>query len=123
VQSEVAFLPLYNEQPNFADQDRALQTLGFQFFGMQTVNRFPMRGVPTSMRRQSRRNDIGPCIDGDALYLRQFRTWQSLPSTDIRRMIVLLSGICSALSATIYLARILVERGDLATEVLDQLFT
>ena len=34
VQTEVAFWPIYEDQPGFADQERVLGELGFQFFGM-----------------------------------------------------------------------------------------
>ncbi|MGA1233737.1 MAG: hypothetical protein ACO3VR_07365 [Lutimaribacter sp.] len=78
MQTEVAFWPFYENQPSFADQDRALQALGLQFFAMQSVNRFPLAGVPQRLRRQSRRRDAGPWVDGDALYVRQIAQWPGL---------------------------------------------
>lgn len=117
VQTEVAFWPFYEGQPGFADQDRVLQDMGFQLFGMQSVNRFPFEGAPARVRRQSRRADTGPWVDGDALYLRRFESWPELGGDELRRMIALLASICTAISAIAFLCRILEDRNDLtATE-------
>ncbi|MEO8531448.1 MAG: FkbM family methyltransferase [Deltaproteobacteria bacterium] len=121
IQTEVAFFPLYHDQPNFGDQDRMLQSLGFQFFGMQTVNKFQMPGISDAHRKASRRADIGPWVDGDAVYVRKMKTWTALPSEDIRRMIVLLSRICSAWNAVAYLANILKGRGEFLPDQLQEL--
>ena len=55
VQTEVAFWPLYENQPSFAEQHATLSRLGFQFFGMQSVNRFRLTGTPRRHLKQSRR--------------------------------------------------------------------
>ena len=118
VQTEVAFWPFYENQPSFADQDRALQALGLQFFAMQSVNRFPLAGVPQRLRRQSRRRDAGPWVDGDALYVRQIAQWPGLSTRELQHLLLLLACVTTALSAVCYLADLLQARGALgAAEV------
>ena len=118
--TEVSFLPIYHGQPNFADQDRILQSMGFQFFGMKSTAKAPFAGLPDALRPKVRKKDVGPWIDGDAIYLRRFEAWDDLASSEIRRLIVLLDGVCSGLSAIHYLASILRARGELSVAAMDK---
>ena len=54
IQTEIAFVPIYEDQPLFADQDSMLQSLGLRFYGMASVNRFPMAGSSRKVRRKQR---------------------------------------------------------------------
>jgi len=89
-----------------------------QFFAMQSVNRFPLAGVPQRLRRQSRRRDAGPWVDGDALYVRQIAQWPGLSTRELQHLLLLLACVTTALSAVCYLADLLQARGALgAAEV------
>jgi FkbM family methyltransferase len=113
VQTEVAFVPIYRDQPLFADQDAALQALGLRFHGFASANRFPFTGTPKDLYFAAKRQDIGQWIDADAVYLRDFSGWEALPDEDLKRLFYILAVCYPALSATLRLAAMLVARGAL----------
>jgi FkbM family methyltransferase len=113
VQTEVAFVPIYRNQPLWADQDAALQGLGLRFHGFASANRFPFTGTPKDLYFVSKRRDIGQWIDADAVYLRDFAGWDALPDEDLKRLLLILALCYPALSATLRLAGLLVARGAL----------
>ena len=121
VQTEVAFVPIYENQPLFAQQNDILQSLGLRFFGMKSVNRFAYEGASRGIRKRARRMDIGQWVDGDAVYLRDFLTWDSLPAEDQKRLFFILLTSFSAASATMRLGQFLVDAGALTPTLLAQL--
>lgn len=123
VQTEVAFVPIYENQPLFAQQNEMLQSLGLRFFGMKSVNRFAYEGASRGIRKRNRRTDIGQWVDGDAVYLRDFLTWDALPLADIKRLFFILLTSFSAASATMRLGQLLVDAGVLSSGLLAQLET
>lgn len=113
IQTEVAFTPIYQGQPSFADQDAMLQSLGLRFFGFASAHRFPFIGTPSDLYFTAKRQDIGQVIDADAVYLRDFTRWDSLPVEDLTRLFLIFALCYPALSATLRLAGLLVEKGAL----------
>jgi FkbM family methyltransferase len=116
VQTEVAFVPIYRNQPLFADQDAALQALGLRFHGFASANRFPFIGTPKDLYFVAKRQDIGQWIDADAVYLRDFAGWDQLPDEDLKRLFFILALCYPALSATLRLVGLLVARGALTAD-------
>ena len=123
VQTEVAFVPIYENQPLFAQQNEILQSLGLRFFGMKSVNRFAYEGAPRGIRKRSRRMDIGQWVDGDAVYLRDFLTWDALATADLKRLFFIVLTSFSAASAAMRMAQILVNAGALPPALMAQLET
>jgi FkbM family methyltransferase len=123
VQTEVAFTPIYRDQPLFADQDAALRDLGLRFFGFASAHRFPYAGTPTDLYVVAKRQDIGQWIDADAVYLRDFTGWGSLPPDDLKRLFFIVTLCYPALSATLRLAGLMVRNGILAEALFDRLKT
>ena len=123
VQTEVAFVPIYENQPLFAQQNGILQSLGLRFFGMKSVNRFAYEGAPRGIRKRSRRMDIGQWVDGDAVYLRDFLTWDALALADLKRLFFIVLTSFSAASAAMRMAQILVNAGALPPALMAQLET
>ena len=121
VQTEVAFVPIYENQPLFAQQNEILHSLGLRFFGMKSVNRFAYEGASRGIRKRSRRMDIGQWVDGDAVYLRDFLTWDALPLTDLKRLFFIVLTSFSAASAAMRLGQLLVDAGALPAALLGQL--
>lgn len=121
IQTEVAFVPIYRDQPLWADQDSSLQALGLRFHGFASANRFPFIGTPKELYFVSKRQDIGQWIDADAVYLRDFAGWETLPDEDLRRLFLILALCYPALSATLRLAGLLVDRGALDAEWMQRL--
>ena len=121
VQTEVAFVPLYQGQPLFAEQDAMLQSLGLRFYGMISVNRFPIVGTPRKALGRNRRNDIGQWVDGDALFIRDFTEWDKLPPPSLKRLFFILAFCFPAVSATLSIARRLVSAGQFPKGLYDSL--
>jgi FkbM family methyltransferase len=121
VQTEVAFVPIYEKQPLFAQQDEILQSYGLRFFGMTSIHRYAYEGASRGIRKRSRRTDIGQWIDADAVYLRDFLGWDTLPLTDLKRLFFIVMTSFSAASATTRLGQLLVDGGALTPALLAQL--
>jgi FkbM family methyltransferase len=122
-QSEVAFVPIYEKQPLFAQQDEVLQSFGLRFFGMTSVHRYAYEGASRGIRKRSRRHDIGQWVDADAVYLRDFIGWDTLPTEDIKRLFFIVLTSFSAASATMRLGQLLVDAKVLTPALLAQLET
>lgn len=115
IQTEVAFTPIYRDQPLFGDQDAHLRSLGLRFFGFASAHRFPFIGTPNDLYFEAKRQDIGQLIDADAVYLRDFTTWDGLPVEELKRLFLTLTLCYPAMSATLRLAGLLVEKVALPT--------
>jgi FkbM family methyltransferase len=123
IQTEVAFVPIYRDQPQFSDQDAVLRSLGLRFFGFASSNRFPLTGTPNELYFVAKRQDIGQWIDADAVYLRDFAGWEGLPDEDLKRLFFIVTLCYPALSATLRLAGLMVRNGTLPEAVFDRLKT
>ncbi len=123
IQTEVAFVPIYRNQPLFADQNAMLHSLGLRFFGFASAHRFPFTGTPNDLYFQAKRQDIGQWIDADALYLRDFAGWDALRVEDLKRLFFILALCYPALSATLRLAGLLAAKGALTQDHLQRLTT
>lgn len=121
VQTEVAFVPIYERQPLFSDQDMMLRSLGFQFFALSSVHRFAYEGTPKRHQRRLNRTSLLQWVDADAIYLRDFSNWQNLSISEVKRLLLILLLCFRAESASLRLAEILHQRGQLTTDLLDQL--
>lgn len=117
VQTEVAFVPIYREQPLFADQNAMLHGLGLRFFGFASAHRFPFAGTPNELYFEAKRRDMGQWIDADAVYLADFTRWDALTDEDLKRLFFILTLCYPAKSATLRLARSLVEKGALTQDL------
>ena len=115
IQTEVAFVPIYRDQPLFADQDALLRSLGLRFFGFASAHRFPFTGTPNDLYFEAKRRDIGQLIDADAVYLRDFTTWDRLPVEDLKRLFLILTLCYPAISASLRLAGLLAVKDALPT--------
>ena len=121
VQTEVAFIPIYESQPLFAEQDAVLRSLGLSFFGMKSVNKFPYQGTPNALRRPCRRADLGQWVDGDAVYIRDFSCWEDADTEDLRNLFFILLLSFNAMSAVLRLGGILGKRGLIAPNLVQKI--
>ena len=121
VQTEVAFVPIYEDQPLFSDQDLFLRSLGFHFFALSSIHRFAYVGTPKKQLRRLNRSSLLQWIDADAIYLRDFSEWQELDSVEVKRLFFILLLSFRAESASLRLGHILHDRGEISTDLLEQL--
>ncbi|MFN4202973.1 MAG: FkbM family methyltransferase [Tabrizicola sp.] len=121
VQTETAFIPIYRDQPLFAEQDACLRDLGLRFFGFASANRFPFTGTPSDLYFKAKRRDIGQWIDADAVYLADFTRWETLSSPGLIRLFLIVTLCYPALGATLRLAGLLSARGLLPDGIIRRL--
>jgi FkbM family methyltransferase len=121
IQTEVAFVPIYQDQPLFPDQDAVLRALGLRFFGFASAHRFPFAGTPNDLYFSAKRHDIGQWIDADAVYLTDFTRWDMLPEEDLKRLFFILALCYPATSATLRLAQGLVAKDALPQDLYNRL--
>ena len=93
IQVEVEFLELYEHQPLFADVDSYLRSNGFmfhQFGGMGTRCFKPVQFTENPTR------GIGQMIWSDAVYIADYRRWDSLTTDKLLRLAVIAHSVCKS---------------------------
>jgi len=104
IQTEVAFSPLYADQPLFADVDRYLRQRQFGFFN------FEFRGSPGVRRRSpvQSKSRGGQLLWADAIYLREL-TFSEQATPETLNRLFKLACIADALDFTDYAIDLLVS--------------
>ncbi len=90
IQTEVAFFPLYEEQPMFGDVDVLLRSEGFKFHRFAHISRFPLGRL---VSRGKWRRPMHQALDGDVVYVRDFSDPDTLSDIDLAKL-ALLSHAC-----------------------------
>jgi FkbM family methyltransferase len=90
IQTEVEFVPLYKEQPLFADVDRHLRGAGFQFhtflgFGSRAFKPLVKNKQPTAGFRQ--------LLWSDAVYVRDFMKLTELNEAKLKKLALLVHDL------------------------------
>ena len=75
VHTEVEFVPLYKQQPLFADVDAALRSLGFSFHKFSSIAGRPF--VPLTVNNDPTKR-ISQMLWADAVYVRDFMSFDTL---------------------------------------------
>ncbi|HYM10910.1 MAG TPA: FkbM family methyltransferase [Bryobacterales bacterium] len=93
VQTEVEFVPLYKNQPLFAEVDQELRSRGFwfhRFFGLAG------RAIKPVIINNDINATIGQVLWGDAVYIRDLMQLETLPAGKLLRLAVILHEVyCS----------------------------
>ncbi len=102
IQTEVEFIPLYKEQPLFADVDAFLRARGFQFhrflgFGSRSFKPFLKMDDASPKGSQQ--------IWSDALYVRDFMSFDRLPTEQLVRLAVLLHDVFCSFDLCLFILR------------------
>jgi FkbM family methyltransferase len=120
VQTEVEFVPLYKNQPMFADVDIFLRNAGFQFhtfkgFGSRTFSPVQMDNNPTKGLHQM--------LWSDAVYVRDWMHLQAIDDLKLRKYAVLAHDVCSSFDLAHMLLQALDQKNgtDLSTRYLVRL--
>lgn len=90
IQAEVEFLPLYKDQPLFADVDQALRARGFMFHRLlgwagRTVKPLLLSATPE--------RPVSQWLWSDAVYVRNVATWESLSPDALLRLATILHEV------------------------------
>jgi FkbM family methyltransferase len=90
---EVEFVPLYKNQPLFADIDAALRELGFVFHKFHEIHGPPF--APLVVNNQPFRR-ISQMLWGDAVYVRDFMRFDELPRERLIKLAVIVHAMYGA---------------------------
>lgn len=117
IETEVEFLPLYKNQPLFADVDIELRKHNFLF---HTFDHIGMRAFKPLVRNKDINSGFNQMLWADAIYVRDFRKFASLPSSKLKKLAVLLDQVVGADDLCFEVLQLLDKRegGNLATKYL-----
>lgn len=85
--SEVEFLPLYENQPLFSDVEAYLRSRGFLFYAFDGISTRAYKPYANEVKMRGGR---GQAIWSDAIFVRDFRTFNALSTDKLKKLAVLL---------------------------------
>jgi FkbM family methyltransferase len=91
--TEVEFLPLYRDQPLFAEVERYLRDKGFQLFAFDGIASRPLRAFADSGRPAGTRTQA---LWADALFLPRLERWDDLATPRLAKLALLLDLVADA---------------------------
>ena len=112
IQTEVAFFPIYLNQPTFGDIDSELRSQGFLPHDLPVIHRNPVAPY------RARRRYATQLLDGDFIYLRDFRTMDDFSDQQLCQMAVIGLGFLQSADVTVRALNILATRGQLTSDAL-----
>jgi FkbM family methyltransferase len=86
IQTEIEFVPLYKDQPLFGDIDAFLRVRGFQFHRMEAAG----RTFKPLISNNNPNATMGQLLWGDAVYVRDFMTFDRLAPTALLKLACIL---------------------------------
>lgn len=107
--SEVAFIPLYENQPLYQDQAACLQEMGFFAHKFLFVKSVPVR--TRMMRGLNPRRHTSQMVDGDAVFLSGLLTPDRLSDEQLKHMAICADTVFQSYDVTLKCLNILSERG------------
>ncbi len=94
VHTEVEFVPLYTDQPLFADVDQLLRQHGFLFYRFYDTASYNM---PPFNIRDEHNQPVGQTLWTDAVYLKSFMQFDELPAKKLLNLALILHELYRAL--------------------------
>ena len=82
IHTEVSFIPLYKNQPTFAEVDVELRGMGFVLHNLAAINRRMIQPV----RGKSPYEHMNQVMEGDMVYVRDFRDMKRMSSDQLGHM-------------------------------------
>ena len=109
--SEVAAVPLYEDQPLLDEQMRILRGLGFELHKFLFFK--PMFTRSRYMSRLKRRKYLEQLVDGDAVFVRSLLELDALSSEELKRLTLLAESVFNSPGLALKCLSFLVDRGDI----------
>jgi FkbM family methyltransferase len=88
--TEVEFIPLYENQPLFAEVDQYLRERGFIFHAFEGI---ATRGYKPYSSLTASRNGMHQAIWSDAIFVRDPSQWENLSTPKLRKMAAILDAV------------------------------
>lgn len=106
--SEVAFVPLYEEQPLLDDQMRVLRGHGFDLHKFTFLKGFSLRGgLATVLDKAAHGNQL---LDGDAVFLRSLRKPDLIGTEALKHMAILADAVIESFDVVLRCLDLLMAR-------------
>jgi FkbM family methyltransferase len=118
VQTEVSFVPLYRDQPTFADVDRELRAQGFSPHSMPALKRWAI--APTVFGGDFRipGNQL---LEADFVYVRDLTHAESMSSEQLSHLAMIAFHIYGSVDLAVFCVIELQRRGHAAPDAVEQL--
>jgi len=86
IQAEVSFLPLYEEQPTFAEIDQALHKLGFVLHTFAAINK---RMIAPLFDEKNPYAALNQLLEADAVYVRNFTRPEAMTDEQLKHLAII----------------------------------
>ncbi len=112
--SEVAMIPLYEDQPLLDAQMAELRKSGLEFYKFLFMKGIPVR---TNQKVQlKRRAHSGQAFDGDAVFLRSLRHFSAMSSEQLKHLAILADAVFEGFDVALFCLDRLIERGEISAD-------
>lgn len=106
--TEVAFVPLYEDQPLLDDQMRILRGHGFDLHKFAFLKGFSLRGgLATGLEKSAHGNQL---LDGDAVFLRSLRKPDLIGTEALKHMAILADAVIESFDVAARCLDLLIAR-------------
>ena len=107
--TEVAFVPLYEDQPLIDDQMRVLRGHGFDLHRFTFLKGLSLRGgLATALHKNGHNNQL---LDGDAIFLRSLRKPDLIGTEALKHMAILADAVIESFDVAARCLDLLIARG------------
>lgn len=112
--TEVAFLPLYKDQPLLDAQMIRMRDHGLAFHKFLHLKGMSLRGpVCGALEKRAHRNQL---VDGDAVFLRDLSRPDEIPTETLKHLALLCDGVIQSFDFTLRCLDLLIGRGAIDEE-------
>lgn len=108
--SEVAMIPLYQDQPLLDEQMRVLRQMGFGLHKLLFMKSVRMSNQVS--RALPRQRFVSQGVDGDAVFIRGLLDYDSLAGEQLKHLTILADAVFGSHDLAAYLLGVLRERGE-----------
>lgn len=110
--SEVAFIPLYQDQPLLDAQMGFLRNLGMDFHKFLFLKGFALRGgIGTALnKKRGHRNQL---LDGDAVFIRSLRTPDLVETEKLKHLAILADTVFQSYDVAARCLQLLIDRREI----------
>lgn len=116
--TEVAAIPLYEDQPLLDEQMRILRDVGYHLHKFQTFKKVKLRTKHTGdLKGQIVRNQL---LDGDAIFIRDLLDMKDKPDEELKHLAVLADAVMESYDLALKALDILEARGSLNAGAFDR---
>jgi len=117
--SEVAYVPLYTHQPLIGQQIESLQSICYIFHKQLHLPQKPMGSSKLNDLKLPQKLKRDQAIDGDAVFIREALSFESLKDEELKHMVLLADGVFFSFTLALRLLDELEKRDIVSSEQID----